>query len=115
MSNSFLSMLDIRRLLAIYRSSAFGVFFLMKRKRIVVMGFMGSMPRWNALSSTRWPQPRKLSRPRFLFGFLCSFRTRIQKLAFGNRHRLEDKPIHPNMRFSSWERGRSDCSRECSL
>ncbi len=30
-------MLDVRRW-------AFGVFFLMKRKRIVVMGFMGSMP-----------------------------------------------------------------------
>src|SRR4249919_1433220 len=30
-------MLDVRRW-------AFGVFFLVKRKRIVVMGFMGSMP-----------------------------------------------------------------------
>ena len=37
-------MLDVRRLLAIYRSWAFEVFFLVKRKRIVVMGFMGSMP-----------------------------------------------------------------------
>ena len=37
-------MLDVRRLLAIYRRWAFEVFFLVKRKRIVVMGFMGSMP-----------------------------------------------------------------------
>ena len=37
MPNFFGSTLDVR-------ASAFGVLFLMKRKRIVVMGFMGSMP-----------------------------------------------------------------------